>query len=565
MLKITMATGQTATNAKAVSALLARLERGPLAMLAVLTLVASLTEGIGLFLLIPLAHIFAGDGPEILPGAFEVLPEISPTMLLLLVALLVSGRAVMVYVANELRRGIALDLSHGLRSEAHGAILQAEWRYLANQNSADQTTVILSEAERSSSLFDDAVTIATVAVTLCVLVLAGLLFFPAMTLLLLAIGAPLALLAAMLKAGTAQGGEAYWGAYSGMQDSLADGIARLRAARIAGAQDALAADFARASSSLAELERSYFRLGHRQQTIFQIASVVALVSAVYLALGVFETPLALLLPPLFLAIRAVPLLNRAHQAWRSWQYNRPALANILSQIDRAAGHREAAAPDLPAIRFERSIELARIGLTYDNRAKPALHEFSMTIEKGQFIAVSGQSGAGKSTLADILSGLLLPDRGEMSVDGVALNGSSRSSWRKQVGYLEQNPFFLSASVKDNLAWGQPEIGEQEIKAALARASAGFVLEWPDGLQTQMGESGRQMSGGERRRIALARALLPNPDLLILDEFTASLDAEYRAAVIAAIEQLKRHHTIVAITHDQHVIARADHHVDMDKA
>jgi ATP-binding cassette subfamily C protein len=169
----------------------------------------------------------------------------------------------------------------------------------------------------------------------------------------------------------------------------------------------------------------------------------------------------------------------------------------------------------------------------------------------------GASGAGKSTLADVLMGLLEPDQGQLSVDGVTITGTRRRDWRRSVAYVPQEVFLFNDSIRANLLWGWAEAGEDALRLALHRAAAGFVFDLPLGLETRVGDGGVRLSGGERQRLALARALLKQPSLLILDEATSALDRENEARVREAIEHLHGDLTLVVIGHRLATLEHAD--------
>ena len=140
-------------------------------------------------------------------------------------------------------------------------------------------------------------------------------------------------------------------------------------------------------------------------------------------------------------------------------------------------------------------------------------------------------------IADLLGGLVSPDRGRVLVDGVVLDGGARQGWRSRVAYVQQEAVLFSGTVRDNLLWAKPGASQAELDRALDRAAAGFVHDLPGGLDCPLGEGGRALSGGERQRIALARALLREPDLLILDEATNALDAASEAVIADAVTQI----------------------------
>lgn len=534
-----------------------------LTALASLTMITGLSEGAGLVLLVPVVHLLAAGSAADLPAIIAPLHALPAATLLMMVVGLMCTRAMVVFAANEQRREIGLQLSHDFRADTHQAIMQAEWSWLASQDSADHAAMIVGESERSASLFNDAISMQISLGTLAILSVAALVVSPALTLALLAVGIPSAWAAAYFGLRRGRQNDAYWTAFADMQNGLANGIARLRAARIAGSERELSDQFASASAELSEFERIYFRRAHQSQLIFQISAVCALAIAIYLTTQVWNVGVAVLVPVLFLAIRAVPLLSRLHLALRSWRYNLPALARLREHLAIALRNRMAQDQNGHAPEFQKSIELHNISLRYSSRARPVLANFSLSILKGQFVSVIGTSGSGKSSLGDIACGLTKPDAGQVLVDGVPLTNAGRSAWRGKIGYLEQSPFFLNQSLRENLLWGLEDTTDSALHSALKHASADFVLEWPDGLATQMGDGGLQLSGGELRRIALARTLLRAPDLLILDEFTASLDRTNRDAILDVIGRLKGSVTILALTHDEKVTQMADVTCDLD--
>jgi ATP-binding cassette subfamily C protein len=176
----------------------------------------------------------------------------------------------------------------------------------------------------------------------------------------------------------------------------------------------------------------------------------------------------------------------------------------------------------------------------------------------------GASGAGKSTLADVLMGLLVPDAGEMSVNGDPIRGSRRLTWRRSVAYVPQETFLFHDTIRHNLLWGNPKACDDALHQALKKAAADFVFRLPQGLDTVVGDGGIRLSGGERQRIALARALLKQPSLLILDEATSALDLENEARVRQAIETLHGDMTVVIIGHRLPTLEHADQVVVLDQ-
>ena len=213
----------------------------------------------------------------------------------------------------------------------------------------------------------------------------------------------------------------------------------------------------------------------------------------------------------------------------------------------------------------REIRLTGVTVARPGRSGPVLHELDLRLRRGEVVALVGPSGVGKSTVAAVLLGLCRPDRGAVTVDGHDLDTLDPDWWHRQVGWLPQRPTMFRGTIRDNIALGDPHASPERVAEAARLAGVdGFVAELRLGYDTRIGAGGRGLSAGEQRRVALARALLRDAPLLVLDEPTANLDPETAAVVCDAIGRVAAGRAVLVIEHRPDLVP-ADRRVELRPA
>ena len=210
--------------------------------------------------------------------------------------------------------------------------------------------------------------------------------------------------------------------------------------------------------------------------------------------------------------------------------------------------------------LDANIEFEDVSFSYPGRSEAVLKGISFTIEKGKTTAIVGPSGSGKSTIVKLLERFYDPEKGRLSVNGEDLKNINLRQFRRRVGYVGQEPCLLNESVKDNMLNANPNATDQEIETALETIGASeFVSRLPNQLDTKVGSVGNKLSGGQKQKLAIARAIIKNPDLLIFDEATSALDSENQQKVQEAIEEVLKigNMTKVVIAHRLSTIINAD--------
>jgi subfamily B ATP-binding cassette protein MsbA len=211
---------------------------------------------------------------------------------------------------------------------------------------------------------------------------------------------------------------------------------------------------------------------------------------------------------------------------------------------------------------EQGIVFDKVSFAYD--APRVLHEVDLTIRKGETVALVGPSGAGKSTLINLLPRFFDPDAGRVTIDGIDIRDVTLDSLHAVIGIVTQVTVLFDDTIRNNIAYGRREMSLVMVREAAAAAYADkFIMEMPDGYETVIGESGMRLSSGQRQRLAIARALLKNAPMLILDEATSHLDSESEYLVQKALHNLMQGRTTLVIAHRLSTVMKADRIVVLD--
>ena len=198
--------------------------------------------------------------------------------------------------------------------------------------------------------------------------------------------------------------------------------------------------------------------------------------------------------------------------------------------------------------IEGRVEFRGVHFGYEED-KPVIEDLNFVVEPGEMIGLAGHSGAGKSTLINLIGRFYEPQEGAVLIDGRDTRAVALKSLREQIGVVLQDPFLFNGSVAENIAYGHPEASLEQIVAAAKAANAhDFTMDMADGYDTLVGERGTRVSGGERQRLSIARAILRDPRILILDEATSNVDTQTEAQIQEALERLVKGRTTFAIAH-----------------
>jgi ATP-binding cassette subfamily C protein len=531
-----------------------------------LVLLSGLSEGLALLFLIPLLQSLDPTASPLQGGAAwlsQRLQDVGLRLNLIGVLVFFLGLVAARSVLNRQRElnlnGLRLKFLRDTRVGLYSAIAHANWSFLRRKRPADLLSALTAETDRLDTAVHYALEMPGRAVMIAAHVAAACLIAPALTFAALGIGLLLAWLVRGRLTESLRLGETLSTAYTNYYHLVSEFLAGLKITKSYVAEERHVSAFAKAIDEVSDNLLSFIRNQANARLFQEIAGACAVAIFLWMSADLFHMPIAQVLVLALIFYRLLPLIQALQQDAQQLLHVAPAAQTIhaLSSACTAARETPHGQPH-QIISFTRHICFDHVGFKHAEKDPEALTDVCLRLPAGTLTVLSGPSGAGKSTLLDLLAGLLRPDHGRISIDDRELTDDLAQAWRHSIAYVLQDPFLFHDTIRANLRVAKPDATDSELDAALVLSGAAtFVDSLPQRMDTIVGDRGARFSGGERQRLALARALLRNPTLLILDEPTSALDERNERMVLEGIEALKGRVTMILVTHRPERLGAAD--------
>jgi subfamily B ATP-binding cassette protein MsbA len=538
----------------------------------VLGFLASLSEGIGIGLFIPFLQTLVPQAGMEGRGSFladllgSLFSGIAAERQLGFIGIAIFAAIVLKGALNFAHTAFSAyiieSLGHDLRTRLFDQVLTLDIRALDRLGKSRILNALMTESWRTTDALTLLLQIFVSAGTLGVYLTLLLLISWKLTAVVAVLLALLAVTIRVLTRRVQSFGSNITRANTDIASSMVDGVAGAEVIRGYGKEDHERGRFSAISDRLARVTTRVAVLSGAVYPIYEILAAAVVVAAL-LASPRAATSLAPLLVFVFVLFRLAPIVKRLENDRIELGAASAAVVEVASMIKQPyESYVQSGTERLDKV--SEAITLECVNYQYEPGSEPALRDVSASIPATGVTAIVGPSGAGKSTLLKLIVRYFDPSEGQILIDGRPLKSFRLDSWRARLAVVPQKVFLFNATVRENIAYGAREADEEAVIAAAKGAGAHeFVKKLPQGYDTRLGDGGIQLSGGEGQRICLARALIREPDILLLDEATNALDAMSEQFIQQALGRLRKRCAIVVVAHRLGTIERADRILVLD--
>jgi ATP-binding cassette subfamily C protein len=535
------------------------------ALIALMALVG-ISEGFSVTLLLPLLSrmgIGATAKQDMLSAWLDraiefISPSAGPLTLLGIVAVVATLQAALFIALNWWTTGLVRRYQRHRQSQMFSAFIRAKWTFLVDRKSGELTNAIVNESLRLAQAFSYCLyLISASVVALIYLIFAFLVAWPiAATLIVVSLLMTLSVTKVYRKSMAV--GRSISPLNSELQTALGEFLSGAKIVKSTTSESRAEARVDYLARKLEYANHLANFLPNMVRALCEFLAFIFLATILVFGKEGFGIGVGNIIVVIALFVRLFPRVSTVQVYIHQLNSNLPSIETINSLVAAAQAEAEPAGDGTGGLPLTLPTALVVRGLTVTLGGRDVLDSVDLRVAMPGMVGVIGGSGAGKSTLVHAVLGLVPVGAGSISLGSHDLTSAPLPAWRRAIGYVPQETMLFHASVRDNLAFADPDASDADVAIAARRAHAHeFINALPQGYHTIIGDQGVRLSGGQRQRLGIARALLTNPKLLILDEAMSALDAEAEAMLVLTLEELRTEMGILMITHRLAAVRNAD--------
>lgn len=563
---------QTITNERNLLRVFFSMYRARSAVMLVCLVLAGFAEGIGLATLLPMLELLSQQSTlgttessvtilvRNLLAFVGFAPSIGAMLSLLVVATLI--KAVLLLLAMLQAGYTVAQVTTDLRMRVIRSVLAAEWRYFIEHPIGSVANAIATESQRAAQAYYLACLMVAEIIQISIYAILAYFVSPWVTLIALAATPILFLIFRPLITYAKRSGQEQTDVQKRVLSWVTNALQGIKPIKAMGREDFIGPILTQDVQTLNKTLRRQTMAVQLMKTQQEPIVIIAMAVTLYALVDRGGLPFATLAMLALLFYRLIGQASGLQRFYQALVMNQSAYWS-LDDLARTAEEQREQGKGTHAVKFENDIVFDRVMVRLSDQE--ILKGIDLALPAHGLVAIAGMSGAGKTTLIDVLCGLIPPSAGEVRVDGLSLDDADLSSWRSLIGYVPQEMTLFHETVRNNLLLGQAQLGEDAVRVALDQAGlTEFIASLPEGLETRLGERGARFSGGQRQRLAIARALIRRPRLLIMDEVTTSLDPATEQAICEALSKIAKDTLVLAISHQPAVLQAAQRVIHMER-
>lgn len=531
----------------------------------------ALIQGIGIAMLMPLLDLL-GDAKNDVSGISSIIIqamnyiglEMTLASILSLYLVLMIFNAGLKVLIQSFDKRLQHTLTQKLKTDFLALITHCQWTYYQQLRQADLHHTLTRDISQINHGFYLVVAMTSTVIVTSIYILLALQISASITVLTSACGL-LLLLGLQHKVKQAKKiGEKQFSSSRQYHSITAEHLENMKLVKSFGLENKHLAHFSKVIRKMMQHQLDHFKNGLFTKFYYELGGAIALCGIIYGSVIWFQLSISELVVLILIFSRLSPRFQQFQTQLQHFVRILPIHRAFVEQTKFLQQHQSRSGEHSHTQEFKDSIAVKGLYFRYPGKNNEdgdnyVLSDINLKILPHQTTAIIGPSGAGKSTLIDLLTGLLSPTKGSVNIDGQPLDPGNLSQWRQRLAYVTQDVMLFNDTLRNNLTWMTAQADDELIWQALSHAAADSIVKsLPQGLDTQLGDKGIVLSGGEKQRIALARALICEPEILILDEATSALDSENDAFIQQTIKQFNGKMTIIVIAHRLSSIQYADH-------